>query len=115
MCPSEVGLGLVPFVPQFVVLSSPLPFSVSLRRHLRCRRPSPEVPSPERSRSRSRSQQPPGTRGIDSEMASTSSVGDVGASGTNPQTNPGWMECFAWFASMGLEFLAGMKREIITS
>lgn len=42
MCPSEVGLGLVPFVPQFVVLSSPLPFSVSLRRHLRCRR---RVPS----------------------------------------------------------------------
>jgi hypothetical protein len=27
MCPSEVGLGLVPFVPKFV-LSSPLPFSV---------------------------------------------------------------------------------------
>lgn len=58
--------------------------------------PPPESRVPRAGPNRSRSQQPPGTRGIDSEMASTSSAGDVGASGTYPQTNPGCTECFAW-------------------
>lgn len=47
-----------------------------------------------------------GTRGIDSEMASTSSAGDVGDSGTNSQTNPGYTECFAWFCIDGIGILA---------
>lgn len=42
-------------------------------------------------------------------MASTSSIGDVGASGTNPQTNIGCMECFCLVESMELQFLAGKK------
>ncbi|ONM31873.1 hypothetical protein ZEAMMB73_Zm00001d040717 [Zea mays] len=39
-------------------------------------------------------------------MASTSSAGDVGDSGTNSQTNPGYTECFAWFCIDGIGILA---------